>query len=191
MIQLPKSITGKQPTGAPDTLRTVPPRFVAPALTDPKATAHAVGAHVIRLPRSIEARATKIDGAPVLFARNGKAVHVFTDSIEGVVEVIGWNAEQVDGIRTWLDVAATAPPTELDALLDRISARKPNRVDLDPTATDPDTKRAVQLLGLSTGDAREVDRYLALSDEMDDDSATGGDSEVDRLARMAENLSDG
>lgn len=190
MIKIPAHITGAQPTGAPDTLRTVRPTFLAPALSDTRASAHAVGAHVIRLPRGMEARSSKLDGVPVLFARNGRQVHVLVDSTVGVVEVIGWSAEQVGAVHEWMDAAEIAPATELDAILDRIAARNPGRVDLDPADKSRDTKRALQLLGLSTGDASEVDRYLALSDELDD-GATSGDSEVDRLARLADNLSDG
>lgn len=207
MIKLPNSVTGQQPTGAPDTLRSVRPRFLAPSPTDTKATAHAVGAHVIRLPRNFEARATKIDGTPVLFARNGKAVHVLVDSVSGVMEVTGFNAQQVEGILEWLDTAASAPETELDAVLERVAARNPGRVDLDPKDTSRDAKRAFSILGLSasvdpnvdnsyvaaratTGDAREVDRLVALADTLDD-GASSGDGEVDRLVRLADNLSDG
>lgn len=190
MIKLPPDIAGQQPTGRPDDLRTVRPRFLAPSPTDSRATAHAVGAHVIRLPRGFEARATKLDGVPVLFARNGKAVHLLVDSVGGVVEIDGLSAEQTEGIREWMDAAAVAPQSELEGLLERISERFPERRHLDPKATDRDTKRALKLIGLSAGDAREVDRLLALAAEMDDGGASGG-AEVDRLAKLASELMDG
>ncbi|MDQ1124890.1 hypothetical protein [Microbacterium trichothecenolyticum] len=208
-LRLPANITGAQPTGKPDDLRMVRPTFLAPAPTDPKATAHAVGAHVIRLPRSFEARATKIDGAPVLLARAGKAVHVLVDSVGGVVEVIGWSAEQVDAIREWLDVAAVTPEnqTELEKLLAKIGERTGGRPIEGKDVTAAEAARLDKLLSLSastapmidnsyvaaratTGDAREVDRLVALAATMDD-GATSGDSEVDRLVRLADGLSDG
>ena len=190
MIQLPNSVTGNQPTGLPETLRAVRPTVMAPSPTDPKASAHAIGSHVLRLPRGYEARPTRLDGVPVLLARHGKQVHVFADSIEGVVEVVGLSADQVEGIREWLDAAAVAPASELEALLERISERFPERRTLDAKATDRDTKRALKLIGLSATEDREVDRYLTLAAELDDGGASGG-AEVDRLVRLAENLSDG
>lgn len=190
MFKLPRSVTGQQPTGAPDTLRSVRPQFVAPAPTDTRASAHAVGSHVIRLPRTFEARAARVDGVDVLLSRNGRQVHVLVDSNVGVQEVTGFSAEQVAGVHAWLDAAATAPETELEAVLDRVSARNPGRVDLDPTAKDPDTKRALKLLGLTATDSREVDRLLELAATLDDGTSSG-DGEVDRLVRLADNLSDG
>lgn len=192
MIQLPRHITGRQPKGTPDSLQTVRPTILAPSPTDPKATAHAVGTHVIRLPRGVEARATKLDGVPVLFAREGKQAHVFVDSLGGVVEVVGFNTAQVDGIHAWLDAAATVPEnqSELSTLLDRISARDPGRVDLDPKATDRDTRRAFQLIGLTSAEDREVDRYLALAATLDEGDESG-DTEVTRLAKLASELTDG
>lgn len=190
MIKLPPHITGQQPSGRPDDLRTVRPTFVAPAPTDPRATAHALGAHVVRLPRTFQAQASQIDGVPVLLARNGAQVHVLVDSTVGVVEVIGFNAQQVEGIREWLDAAAVAPETELDALLDRIDARTPGRVDIDPTDKHPDTQKALKLVGLSATDDREVTRLLALADTLEDGGASG-DAEVTRLAKLGDSLGDG
>ncbi len=187
MIKLPQTIIDGQPTGAPETLRVVPPTITPPPPTDPRATAHAVGAHVIRLPRGMEARAATIDNVPVLFARRAKAAHVFCDSAEGVVEVVGFSAEQIEAVHEWLDAAAVAPQSELEGLLERISARFPERRTLDPKATDRDTRRALKIIGLSADEDRAVDRYLALAAELDDGAASG-DSEVDRLAKLGDSL---
>ncbi|WP_295852014.1 hypothetical protein [uncultured Microbacterium sp.] len=215
MIKLPAHITGAQPTGAPDTLRVVRPTFLAPALTDTKAHAHAIGTHVVRLPRRFEARSAKIDNTPVLIARDGKAVHVLTYSVSGIVEVVGWNAEQVAGVHEWLDAAAAAPENQtelakfLESLPDRNGGRPIEGKDLTPAeaarlgklmederlmrlsaSVDPLVDNSYVATRASGGDAREVDRLVALAATLYY-GARSGDGEIDRLVRLADNLSDG
>lgn len=214
-LRLPAHITGAQPTGAPDTLRTVRPTFLAPSPTDTKATAHAVGAHIVRLPRTFEARASMLDGVPVLLSRNGRQVHILVDSIVGVVEVVGWNAEQIAGVHEWLDDSAVTPETESDLSMylsklgDRTGGRpiegkhltaseaarlgkvlEADRLLRLSASIDPNVDNTYAATKATTGDAREVERLVALAATLDD-GASSGDAEVDRLARLAAGLSDG
>lgn len=213
MIKLPAHITGHQPTGAPDTLRTVRPRFLAPALSDARATAHAVGAHVIRLPRGMESRAAKLDNTPVLFARKGKTMHLLVDSVGGVMEIDGLSAEQIAGVHEWLDAAAMAPEkeTDLERFLAKIGERTGGRaiegkhltaseadrlgklLEADrlglSDAIHPDVDNTARATASKASSSAEVDRLVALAATMDD-STTSGDAEVDRLARLGDSLGD-
>ncbi|WP_154096514.1 hypothetical protein [Microbacterium testaceum] len=214
-LRLPAHITGQQPTGKPDDLRTVRPTILAPAPTDAKATAHAVGAHIIRLPRGFEARAAKLDGVPVLFAREGRAVHLFCDSTTGVVEVTGLSAAQVEAVADWMHAADAAAPeneSDLSMYLAKIGERTRGRpiegkhvtaaeaahlgrlLEADrlglTASTDPMIDNSYVATRGITGSSAEIDRLVALADTFDDGS-TSGDGEVDRLARLANGLSDG
>ncbi|CAH0172576.1 hypothetical protein [Microbacterium sp. Bi128] len=201
MIKLPPAVTGKQPTGTPDSLRAVSPISVLahPTLD---ANSQALGAHVVRLRKGLEASHAVIDGVHTMFVADasGREVKVLADTVTGIVEVIGWTADQLDTIRRehfdgrGIKAPATAPgkpaarttADEVDRLLDTI----PGRALEAKHAHLPAAKRVGQLLGLSSADGREVDRLLALTATLDDGTSPG-DAEVDRLAKLAETLTDG
>jgi len=168
-ISLPPQITGARPTGAPDSLRLVPPTAVAPGVSG-SGTSIALGAHVARISSKLEAVQAEIDGAAVLFLtdRDGTRVHVLVDTSTGPAEVLGWSAEQIDEIRT----------THFGGLG-------------VGTAKAPAAGTAVQLsVTRATGGAdREVSRLVELAASLDDNGSSG-DAEVDRLTKLAESLSE-
>lgn len=181
MINLPAAVTGAQPTGTPDSLRTIPPTIVAPSTGD--SSAYAIGAHVIRLRTKLEAAPAEIDGVPVLFVtdREGKAVHVLADSRHGITEVIGWTPQQLDEIRTahFGGLGITSAETPAKGTVVQLTS-----------SIDGNRDNTFHATRAAAGTDREVDRLVALAAAMDDGAAPD-DAEVMRLARMADNLGDG
>jgi len=181
MIKLPTAVTGAQPTGAPDTIRAVTPTCLA----GPRAHAisQALGAHVVRLPLKTVAVEVVVDRVPVMFlsSRNGAQINVLADTRGGVVELVGWAADQLDEIRTvhfgGLGVGTVETPAEGTVV--QLSA-----------SIDPNIDHGFVAGRATAGGDREVDRLVALAASLDD-SAASGDAEVDRLAKLAETLSDG
>lgn len=158
-LRLPASVTGRQPKGTPETLRSVQPFAVVAPIPLP-AKVRAIGSHTIRLREKLQTAAATIDGVEVLFASDldGREVHVLADTSHGIVEVLGWTAEQHDAIRRdyfdgrGIKPAATSRPA--------------------PSAT-PEVDRLVALAATlddenaPSGDA-EVDRLAKLASELTD-----------------------
>ncbi|WAC68549.1 hypothetical protein [Microbacterium sp. SL75] len=180
-IHLPGHLVSRQPTGTPDGLRTIPPTILAPSTSD--SSAYAVGTLVVRIRTRLEAVPAEIDGVPVLFVtdREGKAVHVLADSRHGITEVVGWTADQLDEIRTnhfgglGVGTAKAAAAGTVVQLSNSIDGNLDN------------TFHATRA---TAGGDREIARLVALSASMDD-NGTGGNTEVDRLAKLGDSLSDG
>lgn len=188
-LRLPANVTGRQPKGTPDSLQAVRPvSVVAPMPMEAKV--RAIGTHAIRIRKEMQTAAATIDGVEVLYVSDvdGREMHVLADTNYGIVEILGWTAEQHDFIRrTYFDgrgikPATTSRPapaktTDVDRLL-KLSESIDGNVDNGYLAT-----RA------TLGDS-EVDRLVALATTLDD-GASPGDSEVDRLAKLGDSLSNG
>lgn len=181
-LHLPPHISGARPSGAPDSLRLVPPTGVAPGLSG-SGTSIALGAHVARISPKLEVVQAEVDGAAVLFLadRDGRRVHVLVDTSTGPAEVVGWSAEQIDEIREnhfgGLGVGTAKAPATRTAL--QLSA-----------PIDPNVDNSYVATRAAAGTDREVSRLVELAANLDD-SASSGDAEVDRLAKLADSLSDG
>lgn len=181
-IHLPPHISAARPSGAPDSLRLVPPTAVAPGLSG-SGTSIALGAHVARISSKLEAVQAEVDGTAVLFLtdRDGRRVHVIVDTSTGPAEVVGWSAEQVDDIREThfggIGVGAAKAPAAGTTV--QLSASVDGNLDNTFHAT-----------WATVGGDREVDRLVALADTLDENGSSGN-AEVERLSKLGDALSDG
>ncbi|WP_295844887.1 hypothetical protein [uncultured Microbacterium sp.] len=219
-IPLPPAINPADRTPEAARLRVIRPQ-IGVSRADAHRKTVEVGAHTIVIPSGRETAEVRVGDVYVTIVhapRSGDVV-VLVDTPEGVRQVLGHSRAFRDEVRR-LKFGAHTAPVPVENPRSRTTTPAPNSspvlqlTDDDAVAeadrliaatsalktpSEPTTAESDRLTGLANDDAMkrysenatdETDRLVQLAASLDDGTSSG-DTEVDRLARIADALSDG
>lgn len=217
-IPLPPSVNGADRTPEGARLRVVPQFRFGRAVAGSDAIA--VGSHTVQVPKTWEAKEARVGDVYVTFMHSGRTgeLVVLVDTPQGVRQIDGYSRDFVDEVRR-VKFGRRVEPVPVESAGSK-TAPVTGAAGALQLSDDDAHGEADRIVGLSSelktpSDAGtiETDRLVAVVDDLDgrafsevetdetarllqiaaelDDGTSSGDSEVDRLARMADSLGDG